>query len=95
MPRSQHLDRGRSIRLDQGGITAAARARQSGPGGPATALGALANAALKPRPCRNSRFCGKSHRLRRAQCVIVPKVTSDDQIVCHWIPPAGSVAETM
>ena len=49
--RPQRLDRGRSIRLDQGGTTMAARARQSGPGGPATALGALANAALKPQPC--------------------------------------------
>ncbi len=30
-----------------------------------------------------------------AQWVMVPNVTADDQIVCHRIPPAGSVAETM
>ena len=35
-------------------------------------------------------------RLRpEAQWVIVPNVTSCDQIVCHLIPPAGFVAEIM
>jgi len=48
--------------------------------GPAVLLGALARGA-RPRP--------------EAQWVIVPNVTSGDQIVCQMIPEAGSVAETM
>ncbi len=38
--------------------------------------------------------CGARPR-PEAQWVIVPNVTSGDQIVCHLIPPAGLVAETI
>ena len=48
--------------------------------GTAVLAGALACRA-RPRP--------------EAQWVIVPNVTSGDQIVCQMIPWAGSVAETM
>ncbi len=48
--------------------------------GPAILVGALA---LRARPWPE------------AQWVIVPNVTSGDQIVCQMIPEAGSVAETI